>query len=73
MLRRGHGGLNKVPRRKKAKNEVEREIRSSLLILDLKENKLAYISDADRHVTGGLKRQYTHPFYAYRGGHLLVD
>ena len=37
MLRKGNGGLYKAPKRKK---EVEREIRSSLWILDLKDGKL---------------------------------
>ena len=43
MLRKGHGGLNKTPKKKKEESEKlrgEREIRSSLLILDLKDGKL---------------------------------
>ena len=44
MLGKGHGGLCKAPikeegRKRKAKRR-EREIRSSLLILDLKDGKL---------------------------------
>ena len=44
MLRKGHGGLYKAPtkegRRKRRAKRREREIRSSLLILDLKDIKL---------------------------------
>ena len=36
MLRKGHGGLCKAPTKKKVKG-YEREIRSSLLISDLKD------------------------------------
>ena len=43
MLRYGHGGLYKSPmkeERRKRTAKGEREIRSSLLILDLKDGKL---------------------------------
>ena len=44
MPRKGHGGLYKAPRmeesRKQKAKRREREIRSSLLILDLKDGKL---------------------------------
>ena len=44
MLRKGHGGLYKAPtveeRRKRKPKRRERGVRSSLLILDLKDGKL---------------------------------
>ena len=44
LSRKGHGGLDKAPRKRKAKR---REIRSSLLILALKDGKLNN-NDRDR-------------------------
>ena len=43
MLREGHGGLEQSPnngKKKKVKGYEERDIRSSLLILELKDSKL---------------------------------
>ena len=43
MLRKGHGGLYKAPTKEERRNERligEREIRSVLLVLDLKDGKL---------------------------------
>ena len=40
MLRKGHGGLYKVPTKEVSDRLRERGIRSSLLILDLKDGKL---------------------------------
>ena len=40
MLRKGHGGMYKAQQRKKVKGYKGREIRSSLLILDLKDGNL---------------------------------
>ena len=43
MLRKGHGGLYKAPTKEERRSKRlrgEREIRSSLLVLDLKDGKL---------------------------------